>query len=220
MSEETGREREMIRYEELKLEDGNEMKRGKKRAGEEVWMTTARPKLAMWWCFPRYHLVKTTGEELMSLEMAPCKKGRRDLSACFTNRCHRIRVYRRQPNFLSCSHHFETPRADLPFFLLLAHSLLICKGNHAQALALAARESGMPAHIVMPSVSPPNKVAATKGYGARVIFSGSTSVEREAVADEVIAETGARLVPPYDHPDIILGQGTMGIELQTQVKEM
>jgi len=78
----------------------------------------------------------------------------------------------------------------------------------------------MPAHIVMPSVSPPNKVAATKGYGARVIFSGSTSVEREAVADEVIAETGARLVPPYDHPDIILGQGTMGIELQTQVEEM
>ncbi|ROT34640.1 pyridoxal-phosphate dependent enzyme, partial [Sodiomyces alkalinus F11] len=92
-------------------------------------------------------------------------------------------------------------------------------GNHAQALALAARESGIPAHIVMPSVSLPNKIAATKGYGANVIFSGSTSSEREAVAAQVIADTGARLVPPYDHPDIMLGQGTMGLELQDQVRE-
>ncbi|KAK2000198.1 pyridoxal-phosphate dependent enzyme [Colletotrichum falcatum] len=91
-------------------------------------------------------------------------------------------------------------------------------GNHAQALALAARESGIPAHIVMPDISPPNKIAATRGYGANVVFSGSTSVEREAVADRVIAETGARLVPPYDHPDVMLGQGTMGLELQEQVR--
>lgn len=93
-------------------------------------------------------------------------------------------------------------------------------GNHAQALALAAKESGITAHIVMPEISIPQKIAATKGYGANVIFSGSTSVEREAVADRVIKETGARLVPPYDHPDIILGQGTMGLELQDQVKAM
>ncbi|KAK2021181.1 pyridoxal-phosphate dependent enzyme [Colletotrichum zoysiae] len=93
-------------------------------------------------------------------------------------------------------------------------------GNHAQALALAARESGIPAHIVMPDISPPNKIAATRGYGANVVFSGSTSAEREAVADRVIAETGARLVPPYDHPDIMLGQGTMGLELQDQVRDL
>ncbi|KHN96680.1 threonine dehydratase catabolic [Metarhizium album ARSEF 1941] len=93
-------------------------------------------------------------------------------------------------------------------------------GNHAQALALAARESCVRAHIVMPTVSVPQKVAATRGYGAAVYFSGSTSVEREAVADRVISETGARLVPPYDHPDIMLGQGTMGIELQEQVAEL
>lgn len=93
-------------------------------------------------------------------------------------------------------------------------------GNHAQALALAAKESGITAHIVMPEISIPQKIAATKEYGANVIFSGSTSVEREAVADRVIAETGARLVPPYDHPDIMLGQGTMGLELQDQVREM
>ncbi|KAH8699584.1 tryptophan synthase beta subunit-like PLP-dependent enzyme [Ilyonectria robusta] len=90
-------------------------------------------------------------------------------------------------------------------------------GNHAQALALAARESGIKAYIVMPDISIPQKIAATKGYGANVIHSGSTSVEREAVANKVIAETGARLVPPYDHPDIMLGQGTMGLELQQQV---
>ncbi|KAH8768226.1 tryptophan synthase beta subunit-like PLP-dependent enzyme [Diaporthe sp. PMI_573] len=72
----------------------------------------------------------------------------------------------------------------------------------------------------MPEISPAGKVAATKGYGANVVFSGSTSVEREAVAARVMAETGARLVPPYDHPDIVLGQGTLGLELQDQVAEM
>jgi threonine dehydratase len=94
---------------------------------------------------------------------------------------------------------------------------LIFIGNHAQALALAARTAGIPAHIVMPTISPPPKIAATKGYGAHVVFSGSTAAEREAVAAQVIKDTGARLVPPYDHPDIILGQGTMGLELQEQV---
>lgn len=93
-------------------------------------------------------------------------------------------------------------------------------GNHAAALALAARESGIPAHIVMPEISAAGKVAATKGYGANVVFSGSTSVEREAVAARVMAETGATLVPPYDHPDIILGQGTLGLEFQDQVAEL
>lgn len=67
----------------------------------------------------------------------------------------------------------------------------------------------------MPSITIPSKVAATKGYGANVIFSSLT--DRLAVAEMVVAETGARLVPPYDHPDIILGQGTMGYELQQQV---
>lgn len=91
-------------------------------------------------------------------------------------------------------------------------------GNHAQALALAARVNGIRAHIVMPEISIPAKINATKGYGAHVVFSGSTSVEREAVTEKVIAETGARLVPPYDHPDIMLGQGTLGLELQDQVE--
>lgn len=78
----------------------------------------------------------------------------------------------------------------------------------------------LPAYIVMPTISTPSKIAATKGYGAKVIFSGSTSTEREAVVQEVVKETGARLIPPYDHPDIMLGQGTLGIELQEQVERM
>ena len=93
-------------------------------------------------------------------------------------------------------------------------------GNHAQALALAARTYGIPAHIVMPTISTPSKIAATQGYGAKIHFSGSTSEEREAVVENVIKDTGAVLVPPYDHPNIILGQGTMALELEEQVKEL
>ena len=72
----------------------------------------------------------------------------------------------------------------------------------------------------MPKISTPSKIAATKGYGAKIIFSGSTAVEREAVVEDVIRETRARLIPPYDHPDIMLGQGTLGIEMQEQVERM
>jgi threonine dehydratase len=100
------------------------------------------------------------------------------------------------------------------------HQNLTSSGNHAQALALAARTRGVKAHIVMPKISTPSKIAATQGYGAEVIFSGSTSDEREAVVKDVIARTNAVLVPPYDHRDIILGQGTMAVELQAQVQEL
>ena len=72
----------------------------------------------------------------------------------------------------------------------------------------------------MPTISTPSKIAATQGYGAKVYFSGSTSDEREAVVEDVIRDTGAILVPPYDHPDIILGQGTMALELEEQAKEL
>jgi threonine dehydratase len=93
-------------------------------------------------------------------------------------------------------------------------------GNHAQALALAASTFQIPSYIVMPSISTPSKIAGTRLYTSNVIFSGSTSQEREAVVNEVIADKGAILVPPYDHPDIILGQGTVGLELGEQVDEV
>lgn len=105
-----------------------------------------------------------------------------------------------------------------PSFSPAAGVVTHSSGNHAQALALAARERRIPAHIVMPDVAPQAKVRATQGYGANVVFSGPTAAERMEVAGRVVEETGARMVPPYDHPDIVLGQGTLGLELTEQVK--
>lgn len=72
----------------------------------------------------------------------------------------------------------------------------------------------------MPTISTPSKISGTQSYGANVIFSGSTSDEREAVVADVIDKTGAILVPPYDHPDIMLGQGTLALELESQAEEI
>ncbi|WWC88907.1 uncharacterized protein L201_003822 [Kwoniella dendrophila CBS 6074] len=93
-------------------------------------------------------------------------------------------------------------------------------GNHAQALALAASHFDIPAHIVMPKISTPSKIAGTQSYTKHVYFSGSTSQEREAMVEDVIKDTGAILVPPYDHPDIMLGQGTTALELQEQYNKI
>lgn len=92
-------------------------------------------------------------------------------------------------------------------------------GNHAQALALAASTLGVPAYIVMPSISTSSKIAGTRSHGAEVIFSGSTSVEREAMVEEIQAKTNAILVPPYDDFNIICGQGTTALELEAQYAE-
>ncbi|KAJ5220388.1 pyridoxal-phosphate dependent enzyme [Penicillium chermesinum] len=93
-------------------------------------------------------------------------------------------------------------------------------GNHAQALALAASTLGVPAYIVMPEISTTSKIAGTRAYGAQITFSGSTSVEREAVVAEIQSKTGAILIPPYDHFDIICGQGTTALELAGQLAEI
>ncbi|KAF8461951.1 pyridoxal-phosphate dependent enzyme [Kalaharituber pfeilii] len=93
-------------------------------------------------------------------------------------------------------------------------------GNHAQALALAAREAGIPCTVVMPTISTRSKIAATQGYGANIVFSGLTSTEREAVVSQVQGKSGAILIPPYDHPDIIAGQGTVAVEFVDQVGTM
>ncbi|KAE8342587.1 hypothetical protein BDV24DRAFT_173849 [Aspergillus arachidicola] len=91
-------------------------------------------------------------------------------------------------------------------------------GNHAQALAFAAKESGIPAYIITPNITRPNKIAATKGYGANVIV--CPRFDRETTAAKIVAEKGARLVPPFDHPDVILGQATAGLELQEQAEHL
>ncbi len=86
-------------------------------------------------------------------------------------------------------------------------------GNHAQALALAARIRGIEAHIVMPTNAPEVKRQAVIGYGGRVIPCEPTLASREETAARVVAETGGTLIPPYDHPDVIAGQGTIALEL-------
>lgn len=75
----------------------------------------------------------------------------------------------------------------------------------------------IPAHIVMPSISTPSKISGTRAQGAILHFSGSTAAEREAVVADVIKDTGATLIPPYDHPHIMLGQGTMALEFEQEV---
>ncbi|MDX1675737.1 MAG: threonine/serine dehydratase [Longimicrobiales bacterium] len=86
-------------------------------------------------------------------------------------------------------------------------------GNHAQAVAFAARAFGIDAVIVMPENAPPIKVAGTKRLGAEVIMRGTTSLARREKAEEVQAERGLTMIPPFDHPDIIAGQGTIGLEI-------
>ena len=86
-------------------------------------------------------------------------------------------------------------------------------GNHAQAVALAARLLGMQATIVMPRDAPAGKLAATRDYGAELVLYDRHGGDRDAIARQLVEERGATLVPPFDHPDVIAGQGTAAKEL-------
>ena len=98
-------------------------------------------------------------------------------------------------------------------------------GNHAQATALAARILGMPSVIVMPQDAPAAKLAATRGYqagqpGSEVVLYDRYTEDREAIGRRLAQERGMTLVPPYDHPDVMSGQGTAALELVQQVAEL
>jgi threonine dehydratase len=86
-------------------------------------------------------------------------------------------------------------------------------GNHAQAVALVSNLLGVEATIVMPSNAPQAKRSATEGYGATVIEYDPETDDRLAIAQEIAQNKGAVLIPPFDHPDIIAGQGTAAVEL-------
>ena len=90
-------------------------------------------------------------------------------------------------------------------------------GNHAQAIALAARILDIPATIVMPADAPAMKVAATKGYGATVVSYDRYTEDREQIGRDLAQKHGLTLIPPYDHPDVIAGQGTAAKELIEEV---
>ena len=94
-----------------------------------------------------------------------------------------------------------------------AGAIAFSSGNHAQAVALSARLLGMPAVIVMPHDAPAAKLVATREYGAEVVQYDRFTEDREAVTRQLAEERGMTLIPPYDHPDVIAGQGTAVKEL-------
>jgi threonine dehydratase len=92
-------------------------------------------------------------------------------------------------------------------------------GNHAQGVAYVARQFGVPATIVMPTDAPAVKLEGTRRLGGTVVQCGTTTTERKARAEEILAERGGTMVPPFDHPDIIAGQGTVALEVWEQLDE-
>lgn len=110
---------------------------------------------------------------------------------------------------------FSMPAGDLARGVVAFSS-----GNHAQAVAIAAAELGAKATIVMPDDAPAVKLAATRAYGAEVIQYDRFREDREAIARRLVGETGATLVPPFDHPWIIAGQGTLALELLEEAPDL
>jgi threonine dehydratase len=93
-------------------------------------------------------------------------------------------------------------------------------GNHAQGVALGAQLLGIEAMIVMPSDAPPAKIAATRGYGAEVVLYDRQREDREVIARRLASERGSAVVPPFDDPAIMAGQGTIGLEILEQWPEV
>ncbi len=98
--------------------------------------------------------------------------------------------------------------------------LAFSSGNHAQAIALSARELGVPAVILMPQDAPQMKIDATRGYGAEVILYDRYQEDREVLSKRLASERGMTLIPPYDHPHVMAGQGTATKELIEDVGEL
>ena len=93
-------------------------------------------------------------------------------------------------------------------------------GNHAQGVAAAARMLGIPATIVMPSNAPSTKLENTRALGAEVVLYDRFTEDREEIARNIVASRGATLVPAYDDPHVVAGQGTVGLELMQQAAEL
>ncbi len=110
---------------------------------------------------------------------------------------------------------FSIPEADRPRGVVAFSS-----GNHAQAVAIAARHAGIPATLIMPSDAPRSKLEATRAHGPRIVLYDRLRESREQIGRRIAQETGATLVPPYDHPWIIAGQGTCALELLEQQPDL
>jgi threonine dehydratase len=110
---------------------------------------------------------------------------------------------------------FSIPAADVRRGVVSFSS-----GNHAQAVAISAAAVGAPATIVMPTDSPRLKMDATRGYGARIVTYDRMTEDREAIGAKIAGETGATLVPPFDHPWTMAGQGTAAMEFLEQAPDI
>ena len=93
-------------------------------------------------------------------------------------------------------------------------------GNHGQALAFAAKQFGVRAVVTMPETAPAIKVAGVKRWGGEVVLAGRTSEDRRVVAEEIAAREGLAIVPPFDHPDIVAGQATVGLEVAEELPDV
>ncbi len=107
------------------------------------------------------------------------------------------------------------PKADLPRGVVAFSS-----GNHAQAVAIAARDLGVKATLVMPEDAPKLKLEATRAQGAEIVIYDRFTQDRAAIGAKISAETGATLVPPFDHPWIVAGQGTAVLELMEEIPDL
>jgi threonine dehydratase len=110
---------------------------------------------------------------------------------------------------------YSIPKNDLPRGVVAYSS-----GNHAQAVAIAARSVGVPATLVMPLDAPKSKVDATRGYGATIVTYDRFHEDRDAIGRRIAEQTGATLVPPFDHPWTIAGQGTAALELLEETPDL
>ena len=110
--------------------------------------------------------------------------------------------------------------AQLPKENLERGVITYSSGNHGQAVAMAAQKVGAPAVIVMPTTAPQVKIDGCKSYGAEVIMEGTTSLDRQRRAEKEAGERGLTIVPPFDHRQIIIGQGTMGLEILEQCPDL
>ena len=110
--------------------------------------------------------------------------------------------------------------AQLPADARARGVITYSSGNHGQGVAMAAKAMGVSAVIVMPTTAPSVKVEGVRSYGAEVIFAGTTSIDRQTRAEQEAAERGLSIIPPFDHPMVIAGQGTVGLELLEQVPDL
>ena len=110
--------------------------------------------------------------------------------------------------------------AQLPKESLERGVITYSSGNHGQAVAMAAQKIGAPAVIVMPTTAPQVKIDGCKCFGAEVIMEGTTSLDRQRRAEEEASARGLTIVPPFDHRQIIIGQGTMGLEILEQCPDL